>query len=533
VAGPLGPLDGYLAVGAFEGKGWRVDGGGKGAQAFGKLGLRRDGTDLTLSYQVQADRIQQSGSLPRSQLLLDRSANFTAGDFFRPALHLVTLNGSRQLGAGLSLSVNGFLRALDVEQFNSSFLSPDTRLFNRTRSVGGAAQLEHRGDLGALQNRLTLGAEATRNDARIRVSEEPNPQFPAADDGSALPRRVADLADAQVALGAFLQDGLRLADGRLAGLAATASLRFDRISHDITDTSPVNPGSATGTGAYQAFTPALGLAWGFAPQWLATASWTRGFRAPAFLELTCADAQASCVGLQAGVAPDATFTHLRAVRSQAVEAGLQASPLQGLTASLAAFRVDLSDDIYAVTPAGTTLVYFQNVGATRRQGLEAALKLRRRQLDLDLGYGYTRATFETALDDLATSRTPDGKQAVRPGADLPLTPRHRLELAARLRPWPWLSLEAGGRWVGPQVYRGDEANQAPRLPGYLTFRGGIEARWTEWTASLRLENLLNRRYETFGTFAPDGKAGTPAPVVPFLTPGAPLRLVLGLRWELG
>jgi len=202
-----------------------------------------------------------------------------------------------------------------------------------------------------------------------------------------------------------------------------------------------------------------------------------------------------------------------------------------LTAALSVFRVDLSDDIYAVTPPGTTLIYFQNVGATRRLGLEASLRLRRRQVDVDVSYGYTRATFESALT-LATARTATGTQAVARGADLPLTPRHRLDLLARVRPWPWLTLLAGARLVGSQVYRGDEANQAPRLPGSVVVRSGLEVQRGEWTASLQIQNLLDRRYQGFGTFAPDGKAPG-QPVVPFLTPAPPLRVVLGLRWELG
>jgi outer membrane receptor protein involved in Fe transport len=531
VAGPVGPLDGYLAVGAFEGAGWRVDGGGQGVQGFGKLGLKRDGTDLSLSAQAQQDRLRQPGSLPQSLLEQDRHANYTPGDFFQPTLLLLTANGTQRLASGLSLSANGFLRAMDAEQFNSSYLSPDTRLFNRTRSLGMAAQLEHRAALGPLQNRLTLGGEATDNQVRVRVHEEVNPQYPTAPDGAPLPRLLAELADAQQALGAFLQDGLRFADGPLSGLGLTASLRYDRVGHDIRDTSPVNPGGATGTANYQSWTPAVGLAWAVAPQWLATASWSGGFRAPAFLELTCADASAPCVGLQAGVAPDATLTQLRAVRSQAVEAGLQGSPVAGLITSLALFRVDLTNDIYAVTPQGSTSVYFQNVGSTRRQGLEATLRLTRRVLDLDAGYTLTVATFQSQVE-LATARTPSGTQTVPRGAELPLTPRQRFDLGARVRPWPWLTLEAGVRYVGSQYYRGDEANQAARLPASLVTRAGVVAQWGEWSASLRVQNLLDHRYETFGTFAPDGKAPG-QPVVPFLTPGTPLRVIAGLRWELG
>jgi len=526
VAGPLGPLDGYLAAGGFAEDGWRVDGGGKGARAFGKLGLRRGGTDAALSYQAQVDRLQQAGSLPQPMLAADRRQNYTAGDFFRPVLHLATLTARQRITPDLSLSAVGYFRGLDAEQFNSSFLAPDTRLSNRTRSAGGAVELDHRASLGALRNRLAAGAEVARNTVRIEVNEGPNAQFPTAEDGSALPRLLADLADAQVAAGAFLQDGVRIASGPLAGFGATVTLRYDRITHDVVARFGGIPGTAT----YTAWVPAFGVAWAFAPHWLASASYTEGFRAPAFLELTCADPAAPCVGLQAGVAPDATFTALRPVRSRAVEASLTTPTWEGLAATLGAFRVDLRDDIYGITAPGTTQVYFQNVGPTRRQGGEATARLRRRLLDADATYAFTRATFESDLE-LATPRTPGVLQSVRRGSELPLAPNHRLDLEVRIRPQSWWTLEAGVLWVGSQFFRGDEANQGPRLASYLVLRAGVEVRWGGWTAFLRAQNLLDARYETFGTYAADGKAPG-QPVVAFLTPGAPLRAVAGIRWEL-
>ena len=52
------------------------------ARAFGKIGVRTAGLDATVSYQYSNDRIKQAGSLPQSELRIDRRANFTAGDFF-------------------------------------------------------------------------------------------------------------------------------------------------------------------------------------------------------------------------------------------------------------------------------------------------------------------------------------------------------------------------------------------------------------------------------------------------------------------
>lgn len=536
ISGPVGPLDAYLSLTESSERGWRAVGGARMLRALGKLGLRREDTDLTLSYQVQRDRLEQPGSLPRSMLEQDRRQNYTAGDFFRPRLHLVSLGARRSLAPDLSLAVNGFFRALDGEQYNSSRLAPDTRLFNRTRSAGATAQLDHRSRLGALRNRIAAGAEAASSAVHIAVHQEPNAGFSSTGSGVPLPALTSDLSDRQLALGAFLQGQMGFAEGPLAGLGATLAVRFDRVEHRIVDASPESPGSATGSRAFSSWIPAAGLSWAFGPRWLASVSYGEGFRAPAFLELTCADPAAPCVGLQAGVAPDTGLGLLRPVRSLAYQAGAAGSPWSGVTASLDLFRIDLRDDIFSVVPPpapgapGTNRVVFQNVGDTRRQGLALALGVRRGPVEIQAGYAYTRATFESRLD-LPTPRTSDGGQAVRPGDRIPLAPDHRVDLEGRVRPLEWLALSAGLRYVGFQRLRGDEANEAPGLAPYLLVRAGARVRSGPWSASLRAENLLGLDHESFGTFAADGRAPA-APVVPFLTPGPPRRLVLELRWEL-
>ncbi len=529
VGGPLGPLDGYLSADQSSGGGWREGGAARGLRALAKLGLRRADTDATLSYQFQRDLLQEPGSLPSSMLREDRSRNYTPGDFFRPELHLATLNARQRLSRRVSLALNGFFRALDGQQFNASWLAADTRLFNATRSLGGTVQLDHRAALGALRNQLTSGVEATRSSVHITVHQEPNARFATSGDGLPLPRVTSDVSDAQLAVAAFVQEQLRVASGPFAGLAATAALRFDRVAHALVDASPDDPGKATGDAAFRSWVPAAGLRWAFAPRWLASASYSGGFRAPAFLELTCADPAAPCIGLQSGVAPDTSLAPLRPVRSRSLEAGVSASPLDDLTVTLAAFRIDLHDDIFAVTAPGTTRVVFQNVGDTRRQGLELAVRGAVGRVEVEGSWAYTLATFESDLT-LATPRT-SGVETVERGAELPLNPRHRVNVGCRVRALRWLDLSAGLQVVGSQVFLGDEANVAPKLAPYAVVRAGAEVHWRTWTAFVRASNLLDSRYEVFGTFAANGRVAG-EPIEPFLTPGPPLRVFAGLRWGL-
>jgi len=530
VSGPIGPLDGYLSVGEFTERGWRVGSTAALVQAFAKLGLRRGDTDVSLSYQFQVDHLEQPGSLPLSELLQDAQQNYTPGDFFKPMLSLVTLNGSQKLASGLSISGNAFFRALNAEQYNASLLNPDTRLFNDTHSLGATLQLDYRATPGPFQNDLAAGAEVVGNRVHITVYQEPNALFTTSDSGAPLPALGWDLSDSQLGAGAFIQDHLAVTSGPLSGLSATVALRFDWISHQIVDASPAAPGGANGNIAFQAWVPAASITWAFAPSWLASVSYTDGFRAPAFLELTCANPQSPCVGLQSGVAPDPSFTPLRPVRSRSFEAGVSGSPVPGVFASANAFVVNLSDDIYSVTEPGTTLVYFQNIGNTRRQGLELSLRVIEGIFGFKATYAYTLATFQSDLV-LATPRTASGVENVRPGDQLPLVPSQVLNMEGRVRPLPWLTVSAGALFVGSQYFLGDEANVAPKLSPYWILSAGAEGRWGRWGAFVRAVNVANAGYQTFGTFSPDAKTAG-QPIVPFLTPGLPLRFAAGVRWEL-
>jgi outer membrane receptor protein involved in Fe transport len=524
----MGPVDGLLSVEQSSTRGWRAQSAASSLRAFGKLGYRHGDTDATLSYQVQRNDLHEPGSLPLSLLSVDRTQNFTPGDFFRPTLNLVTANTRERLGGGFTLAANASFRALDAEQFNASWISADTRLFNTTRTVAATVQLEHRAPLGPLRSDLAVGAEGARSAVRIAVHQEPNAQVQVSSEGGLpLPRVTSDVSDAQRSAAAFVQERLRVTAGPLDGLALVAALRFDWIRHDVVDASPDDPGKATGQADFSAWVPAAGLRWTLGPA-VAFASYGGGFRAPAFLELTCADPAAPCIGLQAGVAPDTSFGHLRPVRARTLEAGVSLSPWDAVAARVSVFRVDLRDDIFSVTPPGTTSLIFQNVGDTRRQGLELGVRARLgRALELEGSYAYTLATFESDVV-LATPRT-GGTEPVARGAELPMTPRHRASLGGRWHVLPWLDVSSAVRVVGAQRFVGDEENVAPRLAASTVLDAGAEARWGRAALFVRATNLLDARTEVFGTYSTNGRLPG-RPVEPFLTPGAPLQVFAGLRW---
>jgi len=516
VSGEARPFDYYLSLTENSEDGYRDFTSARVSRVFAKLGLRQGALDATVSYQYSNDRIMQAGSLPESLLRQDRAANFTAGDFFKPELHQGIVNVRAVLGEQWTASLNAFVRALSTEQFNVNFLGPNSRLLNDTLSAGGTLQLTHRGRIGERANTLVFGAEYARHRVGSRTFEE------SLDEGRTLQ---ADVADRQDAVGVFVQDSLVLFRDVLAAgstVVVTAAGRWDRLRHDIDD---LLGGDSGGVHVFDRFNPRVGVNVNLSERLGLYASYAEGFRAPAFLELTCAGPGAICPGLQVGVAPDPP---LKAVKSATYELGLRARPLAWLDVDASGFWTEVTDDIFAVAPTGTTGVFFQNIGHTRRQGVEIGLRGRFGTLvEGYLNYGFTRATFQDRVL-LATPRPP-GTEEVRPGDSLALVPQHRVNAGLAYRPWPWATLSLDLRYVSSQYLRGDEVNRQRPLSAYWVADVGASARWAGLEAFVKIRNALDRRYETFGTFAVNGRQPD-HPVQRFVTPASPINVLAGVQY---
>ena len=528
VSGPASPFDYYVAGSFLEEDGWRDQSRARVGKLFAKLGLRLGDTDATLSYQRVQNRIEQPGSLPLSLLDRDRKANYTGGDFFEPLANVVTLNVRQLLGERTSLGVNGFVRTLDAQQFNVNLQGANTRSFTHTASAGTTVQLDHDTRLADRPNRLTLGLEYTHHDVGVSVFQEQ----PAGD--RELDSRVRD---DQHAWALYAQNTLELARGLLREkdtLVLTTAARFDWLRHQIGDASPGGNGpSSDGTSTFSRLNPRIGFNYNLSPAAGFYAAYAQGFRAPAFLELTCANPGAICPGLQAGVAADPP---LDPVVVDHYEVGARLQPAPWLELDMALFRTDARNDIFAVSPTGTVGLFFQNVGSTRRQGAElSARAVLDRRWELRLGYTYTEATFR---DDvmLASPRITAGcaaapcTQRVRTGSDIPLIPRQRINAGVDHHLTPWLTLWLSGAYVGSQRLRGDEENVERTLSPYVTLSAGARARWKGLTGFLTISNLTNDEHETYGTFAPNVRRPG-APMEPFVTPARPIHFDVGLTYR--
>jgi outer membrane cobalamin receptor len=521
-------FDFYGLLSGSDDDGYRRQAFARTRSLFANIGRRGERGDIALSVLFARDSIQQAGSLPASWLAVDRRANYTGGDFVRPELLHVALRGKTDILGG-SLEANVYNRSNDVEQFNVNVDDPDTRAFVRTNATGATVELSRPLTLLGRALTLTVGAEGSRNDIQYRVLNEPNEAAPTlppdCDQTSGLCER-ARVLETNAAL--FAQGTLVLSPH----LSLTGAARADYVRVPFRDErDPEHSGTST----FRRISPRLGVnvEVGDVRGYAAIGS---GFRAPAALELACADESAPCpLPFSLGDDPP-----LDPVRIRTYEAGVDIEPTTALALDVVAFRSDVRDEIVFVA-SQSAAGFFQNVPRTRRLGVEASARASLPSgVRASISYAFVDATYRSTVQ-LASAI--EGAAPAEPGDRFPLSPRHRVAAslgATRGVGEVTLDGELSARRVSSQFLRGDEANDFAPLDGYTLadLRVAARHRWIELT--LGVTNLFGRRVETFGIYGenprgPIGTAGVVAPGVPsddqverFLTPGYPRTLSVAL-----
>lgn len=333
--------------------------------------------------------------------------------------------------------------------------------------------------------------------------------------------------------GIFAQDRLPIAEG----LTAELGLRWNHARIELAD----QIGTAlNGRHSFQRLNPGAELDYRVSDGLSLRAGYSETNRAPTPAELSCADENAPCSLTNFFIADPP----LKQVVAKSWEAGASGHfAAGGWTGDwlLSAYRTTNRNDIQYVASEIRGRAYFQNIGQTRRQGVEASIKASRGGLTAGMSYAFTDATYRDALT-LSSPSNPlaeeDGTIAVGRGDRLPGIPRHSatltLDYAGSLggkRGWS----VGGDLLVRSSHYLvGDEANENPKLPGYLiaNIRAGIDL-LPGVTLFGEVRNLFDRRYATFGTFTEvDEVALEEAPGASdprAYGPGAPRRWYAGVK----
>jgi len=567
----------YANLDYFEEDGWRDFSDSDALRFFGSASMQGERGRLDVSAAIADSELRGNGPAPAELLLLDRSQVFTHPDITENALTQLIVEGSLDLSKGLRLAGNAYFRAIDTDTFNGDgtmfeacefqgeeflvegecaaddedditlVLDPDGNPIEaelegaeldainnigrrRQESFGASVQLAFGADLGAgRRNDLTVGMAfsdgATSFAAVVEVAH-----------------LLEDRATSRT--GIFADEFRTQVDSTLTTwsiyfvdtfdvterLSLTASGRFDDTRVRLADRSGQSP-ELNGNHQFSRFNPALGIALRLRPEVTVYASVAQSARAPTPVELACASEDAPCNLPNAFLADPP----LDQVVANSVEVGAGGSLAHGVRWHAGAFHIVNDDDILFQTTGGAqgSVGFFENVGDTRRAGLELGLAQPAGRVQWSVNYSFISATFEDAFNINSPNHpaaADDAELRVPEGADIPGIPRHQVNAALDFEFNGRLTMGIDASFRSGVHLRGDEVNLLSRTRSYgvVNLRGEFRVS-DALRLFARVENLFDAEYESFGLL------GEPDEVFPdfedprFFGAGPPLGGWVGVR----
>lgn len=566
----------YVAANLSHSQGWRQLNSSEVRQVYGDVGWRSATAALHWTLLAADNRLNGPGTTPVQLLSADRTATFTAPNQTINRFGLTSLSGTWTITD--QTSVQGLLYATTLSQrinngnaFQAMPCTPgnDTLcdgdgnpLLDRagapitdflhggpysqlnleavdSTGYGASLQVTHDSTLLGRHNTLVAGASLDRGVSTFTASSllggvtDSNGVFigPGVTvDQPGGPLAPVRLDTTNSYYGVYIADVFALTPHLALSLAG----RLNLAQIDLQDRGGT---ALTARHSYTRFNPGIGLTYQLLPQLTVYASYAEANRAPTPSELSCASPQSPCTLANFFTGdPD-----LKQVIARTMEAGIRGTLHPATGASLdwtvGLFRTDSRDDIVFVASTVPGLDYFQNAGQTRRQGLEAGLTWRGTRLRAWANYAFTDAGFQSALtldSPLNPAADANGRIHVMPGDHLPGVPTHRFKFGASYAVTPAWMVGFSGLVSSGQYLFGDEANLTAKTNPYVVLNLD-----TRYQVTPRLEvfalvqNLLDTRYETFGTFSPASlvpAAQAPgASITRSLAPAPPVAAYAGMR----
>jgi len=574
---------GYFVTGAYtEEDGWRDQSPSEVEQFFANLSYRNDTSSLDLALTAVDSDLNGNGAAPIGLDVLEgREAVFTWPDNTKNELRMATLNGSHWLSDSVLVSANTYFRNNDRSTFNgdgaefeydNGFLveeggdgtDPDDRIedadgneitqanvgvadaedlaINNTSttkqdSYGLGLQTTLLNDLFDRENQLIVGVSYDK--ARMKYNAQ---------------SEIAEFNDDRGTTGLGILNNESIVDGKIDSdtiglyftdtlsvteqLALTLSGRYNRTRIAISGTSEGGETNLNETGEthhFNRFNPSVGLAYSVNNDLGVYGSYSESSRAPTPSELTCSNKLHPCA------LPNSFLSDppLEQVVSKTWEAGLRGQ-LNSISWTAGVFHTVNKDDIIFIPveeggPAGNLNDgFFDNVGETKRQGVELGLNgaAMSDKLTWFSNYSYVDATFESGFNVFNGNNPAGDNTTVESGDSMPSIPKHNFKIGVDYAFTSSFTLGLDASYHSSQYYRGDEANNNDQISGYRLVN--LHSRYNlnkhvEFFA--KVDNLFDSEYETFGLYGePDEAPGLDTLDDPrFVGYGAPRAGWIGIK----
>ena len=579
----------YVAGTYYNENGWRRDSPGQLSNLFVKFGQHRERNDWDVSAIQGSSRLTGNGLLPGTRYddgagsfepglyQQDRRAIYTVPDITRSQVSQLALHDTYRFSEDTQLTallytrhtrrdtVNGDVSddyqdfidhcgsgydgmgtpldaSCDIGRSQADGLPTGVLNTTQSRQQGQGAGLnlstktgEHQIALGATFDRSTVDYAQYTQDAWIAEGNRTVYGDPAAP-----VEFFSGVNGGSRSTGVYATDTWAIG----ASTHLTGSLRWNdlRLRSQLANADEGEQPSQRNT--FRKFNPSLGITQALG-RWVLFANASQSNRAPSVIELGCADPEQPCrlpTGLQAD-------PPLRQVVSRNGQLGVRWQDGERLNASAELYRTDNHDDILFLRAANTQQGYFANVGRTRYQGADVDLGGHEGKWWWHAGYSLLLATYESRGPLQAGERVID----TRPGMRIAGLPRHHLKFTLDWNATSRLTLGGDVTAASSSVSNGNEDGRISgddpdvradwSTPGYLllNLRASYALNAT-WQFYARVDNVFDRRYETYGALAddalPDGRLIRPQlgpgsePTTLFVAPGAPRLFTVGVRMHL-
>lgn len=582
-----GSIDYFISGNYFDEDGWRDYSPTEVKQLFGKVGWQNEASRLELSY-TGAENNMIGNGLIQEELMrqFGRETINTRPDQTKNTMSFLNLNGSHWFNDDVQLTANTYYRQsnrktlngdvnddfdYDIDdQWDAACLAttdPEdaevacSGALNRSKTkqngYGFNTQLAFNQPFMQKQNQLIVGFGYDHSKIKFNQSTEfGTVNATRGVDGLGLESDEAavDLHGKTNTWGIFATDTLSLNDF----WHLTLSGRYNHIKVEnrdrlIPDTT--NPETLSGDHSFNRFNPAVGLSFTPTKDLTVYGSYNEGMRAPTSMELGCANPLYPCKlpNAMAGDPP------LEKVVSKTFEFGARGNLTSNIKWSGAVYRTENHDDIQFIsTNAANGMGYFDNVGKTRRMGLDLGLNGNVGKFSWNAGYSYVKATYESDLSLVnevnSTSYTDiNGNDVidVKKGSRLANLPDHALKIRMQYQVTPNWSVGTNINTFADVYARGNENNKHKANSG-TGYQGGgkvsgytvvnLDTRYkfgaSGWQVFAKAINIFDKEYasggllgeswiDQSGAFAGEDSASK------LVMPGAPRAGWLGVRYDFG
>jgi outer membrane receptor protein involved in Fe transport len=605
-----GSVDYFISGNYFDEDGWRDASPSKVKQIFSKLGWQNDTSRLELSY-TGADNNMIGNGLIQEELIegLGRKAINTSPDQTENTLSFFNLNGSHFINDATQLTANAYYRKSKRNTLNGDVnddfnedgeYDPDesndladthiladyleecalgnrdateacsgaiNRSSTRQKSYGFNAQLAFNQPIMNKQNQFIVGGGYDESKVKFGQSTEMGR---------------LNAARGVEGIGEFNNDARVNMQGKTKtySLFATDTLSLNNYVHltvagrynhtNVNNLDNIWPlgsylvendrdtdQSLTGNHSFERFNPAVGLNFTPTKDLTVYGAYNEGMRAPTSMELGCANKNVPCKlpNAMAGDPP------LEKVVAKTFEAGMRGNLSQDVKWSAAVYRTENHNDIHFIaTERNSGRGYFDNVGKTRRQGLDTNVAGRAGNFSWNAGYSYLKATYQTDGIELISegnSEAVNDKITVNKGDRLANLPSHAFKMRMQYAMMPNWTIGSNVNAFSSVYMRGNENNAhdgtsdrndeaveaSGKVKGYTLVNMDTRYKFNDsgWQMFAKVNNVFNKKYATGGmlgenwfevdrgvaSFSGNGEGDR------MLMIGAPRAAWVGVRYDFG